>query len=160
MAVDKNQAVIDFLMGCPLIADNPVYFNFTQARDNSKSIVTVASDKAINKSYIDGSVKKRYTFTIIDFKSVIDQALPTIPGYVSENVADLFDVQTIMDWIEEQNDHKNYPDFGNTCLVEEMHTTTDVPNLNGIDSQQKPNLAKYSISILVDYLDTSKRIWS
>jgi len=160
MVVDKNQAIIDFLMGCPLIAENPVYFNFAQAKDNSKSIVTVATDKAIDRSFIDGSVKKRYNFTIIDFKSVIDQALPTIPGYTSENVADVFDVQSIIDWIDEQNDSRNYPEFGENCLVEEMRTTTDNPNLNGVDSNQKPNLAKYSITIQVDYIDTSKRIWS
>lgn len=158
--MDKNQAIIEFLMTCPYIADNPVYFNFTEAQDNSKSIITVASDKAVNKAYIDGSVRKRFSFTIIDFKSIIDQALPIIPGYVSENVADVFDVQTIIDWIEEQNENKNYPNFGDTCLIEDMRTTSETPNLNGVDSQQKPNLAKYSITIIIEYIDISKRIWS
>ena len=158
--MDKNQAIIDFLMTCPYVAENPLYFNFAEAEDNSKSIITVASDKAINRAYIDGSVKKRYSFTIIDFKSIIDQALPTLPGYTSENVSDAFDVQKLIDWITEQDENKNYPNFGNDCFIEEMSTTTDTPNLNGIDTQQKPNLAKYSITIQVDYIDTSKRIWT
>lgn len=157
---DKNQAVIEFLMGCPLIAENPVYFNFTQAEDNSKSIITTASDKALSKPYIDGSVSRRYTFTIIDFKSIVDQALPTIPGYTSENVSDMMDVQSIMDWIEEQADAHNYPDFGDKCVIDDMRTATENPNLNGIDSSIRPKLAKYSIAIIIDYLDTSKQIGS
>lgn len=158
--MDKNQSVIDFLMTCPYVAENPVYFNFTEAQDNSKSIITVANDRAINTAYIDGSIQKRYTFTIIDFKSIIDQALPVVAGYVSENVADVFDVQSLIDWIEEQNDNKNYPNFGDKCFIEEMSTTSETPNLNGIDSQETPNLAKYSITIVIDYIDKSKCIWS
>lgn len=156
---DKNQAVIDFLMECPQIADNPTYFNFTEAADNSKSILTVANDRVVESKYIDGSVLRRYSFTIIDFKSIIDQALPKIPGYSSENVEDFVDVQFILEWVEDQAGLGNYPDFGEDCIVDDMRAATNIPNLNGIDSNTKPNLAKYSISILIDYLDTSKCVW-
>ena len=147
-------------MQCPLIAANPVYFNFTQAEDNSKSIITTASDKALSRPYIDGSISKRYTFTIIDFKSIVDQALPTVAGYTSENVADMMDVQAIMDWIEEQADAHIYPNFGSTCVIDDMRTATENPNLNGVDSSTRPKLAKYSMAIIIDYLDTSKQIGS
>lgn len=156
--VDKNQAVIDFLMQCPLIASNPVYFNFAEANDNSKSIITEANDKTLSKPFVDGSVMKRYTFTIIDFKSIVDQALPSILGYTSENVADIMDVQAIMDWITEQADNYNYPNFGPDCIVDDMKTATENPNLNGVDTQSRPKLAKYSMAIIIDYLDISKRI--
>lgn len=149
-------------MQCPQIQNNPTYFNFTDAdaEDNSKSIIISTSDKAIDRNFIDGSVLKRFTFTIIDFKSVVYQALPKIPGLVNENVEDMMDVQSIMDWVTEQADNRIYPDFGEHCFIEEVRTTTNNPNLNGVDTHTKPNLAKYSISILIDYLDTSKCIWS
>ena len=62
--IDKNQAVIDFLLTCPSIANSYLYFNFTQAEDNNKQIMTLANEKVLNKSFIDGSVLKQYTFTI------------------------------------------------------------------------------------------------
>lgn len=163
--MDKNQAVIDFLLECPIIQSHPLYFNFINAKDKSKQVSAIATNTSINQRYIDGSVLKRYTFSIIDFCSVSYQAVPktigttTTQNLVSENVADLKLVQDLMDWILEQADEHNYPDFGEDCDVQEMTTTTNTPNLNGIDTQVTPALAKYSITIQIDYLDTSKMLW-
>ena len=157
--MDKNQAIIDFLIQCPTIANNPLFFNFLNAKDNNKQIITQANEISLNSRYIDGSVLKRYTFSIIDFRSVVYQPLPKVEGYTSENVEEMFDVQGIMDWVNEQADLQNYPDFGENCLIDSMRTTSDNPNLNSIDTSVTPALAKYSMSIQVDYLDTSKAIW-
>ena len=157
--MDKNQAVIDFLLNCPAIADNPLFFNFLNAQDNNKQIITQANDTALNKVYVDGSVLKRFTFTLIDFKSVVYQPIPKSTGYVSENVEDIIDVQAIMDWVNEQAEAENYPDFGSDCIIDSMKTTSENPNLNGVDTQVTPALAKYSMSIQIDYLDTSKMLW-
>ena len=156
--VDKNQAVIDFLLTCPAIRDSYLYFNFTQAEDNNKQIITLANEKALHKQFIDGSVEKQYTFTIIDFKAVTPK--PVVEGRVDENVDDMVQVQDIIDWVTEQSDNRNYPDFGEDNEVEDIRALTDNPNLNGIDSTMSPALAKYSISIQIDYLDTSKVIWN
>ena len=158
--VDKNQAIIDFLLNCPQIAYNPVFFNAINAKDNDKQIITQANDVSLNSKYIDGSILKRYIFTLIDFRSVIYQPLPKVEGYTSENVEELFDVQSIMDWVNEQADLQNYPDFGEDCVIDSMSTTSDNPNLNGIDTNVTPALAKYSMSIQIDYLDTSKAVWN
>lgn len=157
--MDKNQAVIDFLLTCPIIQSHSLFFNFINAKDKSKQVSSIATNTSINKKYIDGSVLKRYTFSIIDFCSVSYQAIPKNAELVSENVADLQLVQDLMDWINEQADINNYPDFGTDCVVEEMTTTTNMPNLNGIDTQVTPPLAKYSITINIDFLDTSKMWW-
>lgn len=154
---DKNQAVIDFLLQCPTIQNSPLYFNFINAKDNNKQLVTQANDKALDRPYIDGSVLKRYTFTIIDYRSI--NALAVAVGYANENVEEMLDVQSIIDWVTEQNELRNYPNFGEDCVVEELGTTTDNPNLNGINSNVTPALAIYSISIHVDYIDNSKKIW-
>lgn len=157
--VDKNQAVIDFLLTCPAIQDNPLFFNFLNAKDDNKQLVVTGNEKSINKAFVDGSVQKRFTFTIIDYKSVAYQAIVNSPILVNENVQEVFETQGIIDWISEQNDARNFPNFGNDCLIEEMHTLTDNPNLNGVDTSVSPALAKYSISIQIDYVDTSKMIW-
>jgi PhoPQ-activated pathogenicity-related protein len=158
--VDKNQAIIDFLLNCPQIAYNPVFFNAINAKDNDKQIITQANDVSLNSKYIDGSILKRYIFTLIDFRSVIYQPLPKVEGYMNENVEEMLDVQSIMDWVNEQADLQNYPDFGENCIIDSMSTTSDNPNLNGIDTNVTPALAKYSMSIQIDYLDTSKAVWS
>lgn len=158
--VDKNQAIIDFIIQCPQIKDNPLFFNFIEAKDNNKQIITIANDKALNRPYMDGSVLKRYTFTIVDYKSVAYQAIVKLPNYTNENVEEFMDVQAIIDWITEQANNRNFPDFGDTCVIDEMIAITDNPNLNGVDTSTKPALAKYSVSIQIQYLDTSQMLWN
>lgn len=158
--VDKNQAIIDYLLQCPQLRNNPLFFNFTDAKDNSKQLLPLANDKILDTTFIDGSVMKRYTFTLIDYRSVAYQAVVNQSGFINENVEELFDTQNIIDWISEQAKIKNYPNFGDECEIEDISVLTDNPNLNGVDTSTKPSLAKYSFSIRVDYLDTSGRIWN
>lgn len=158
--MDKERALIEFLLQCDQLKDNPLFFNFLDAKNDSKQLVTVANDKILDRHYVDGSVYKRYTFVIMDYRTVVYQAVVKASGYPNENLEEFLDVQAIVDWIAEQEELKNYPDFGPDCIVEEIKTTTSQPNLNGVDTNVKPALAKYSISIQVDYLDTSKRIWN
>lgn len=157
--MDKNQAIIAYLSSCPVIASNPLFFNFAKAEDNNKQLVVVATDKKVERPFIDGSVLKRFTFTLIDYRSVIFQAVVKEAGYPNENMEELLDVQSIIDWIDEQNDNGNFPDFGENCVIDEIRALTDTPRLNGVDNSASPALAKYSVSIQIMYLDTSKCIW-
>lgn len=156
--VDKNQAVIDFLLTCPSIKNSYLYFNFTKAEDDNKQILTLANEKNLNKQFIDGSVLKRYTFSIIDFKSMTPK--PIVEGKTDENVDDMLQVQEIIDWVTEQSDLHNYPDFGDDCIIDDMRALSENPNLNGVDSNVAPALAKYSVSIQIDYLDITKQLWN
>lgn len=157
--VDKNQAVIEYLIQCPTILNSPLYFNFINAEDNTNQIVTQSNERYASRRYIDGSVMKVYSFTIILHKSAADIAVVKAEGYPNENVSDMEDIQALIDWIREQQDLKNFPNFGADCLVEDIYTTTDNPNFNGIDDQVSPPLAIYSVTIEIQYLDTSKKLW-
>lgn len=164
---DKYNSIIDYLKQCPQIANNPTFFNFAETQDNNKQILITANDKATERPFVDGSVMKRFTFTIIDYRSVIYQALvnPTTIGTSvitasNENVDEILDVQAIIDWINDQNELQNFPDFGSTCMVESISTRTDNPNLNGVDTNVKPAIAKYHVAIVIDYIDNSKTIWN
>lgn len=159
MSVDKNKAIIDFIITCPEILNSPLYFNFINAGDSNKQIVTEANDYYTQKPYVDGSVARLYSFTIIDFRSISDQAIVKLSGYDSENVDDLADVQALINWISEQEDIRNYPDFGEDCVIDRMRCTSDVPNLVGINTDLTPPLAMYSVTIQIDYTDYSKVIW-
>lgn len=157
---DKNKALIEYLIQCPEIAKSPLYFNFVEADSDDKQFVTVANEKTLNRKFIDGSVQKRFTFTIIDYRSVAYQELAKLHIDTNENVEEFLDIQAVIDWIDAQNDEKNFPDFGVDCIIDSITTTTDNPNLNGVDNSGRPALAKYSISIQVDYIDTSKLLWN
>lgn len=157
--IDKNQAIIDFLITCPYIRDNPLFFNFLNAKDDNKQLVVTGNEKSLNVKYIDGSERKRFTFTIIDYKSIAYQAVVKSGGYVNENVQEIFETQALMDWINEQERLHNYPNFGTDCIIEEMRTLTENPNLNGVDTSVSPALAKYSMSIQIDYIDTNNILW-
>ena len=157
--VDKNQAVIDYLITCPAILNSPLYFNFINAKNDTNQFLTATSDMYTTRRYIDGSAYKIYTFSIITFKSVADIAVPKIGGYESENVSDMATIQNLIDWIKEQETLKNYPNFGEDCEVDEILTTTENPRFGGVDNQVSPPLAVYVVSIQIKYIDKSKMIW-
>lgn len=157
--MDKNQAIIDFMITCPEVQNNPLFFNFIHGKEDNKQIITLANEKILNRTYINGDILKQYTFTLIDFKSVTYNAIVKEPGYPDDNVDDMASVQDIIDWVAEQNEIRNYPNFGSDCMIEEMRVLTDNPNLNGVDTNTSPPLAKYSMSIQIDYIDKSKRLW-
>ena len=164
MAVDKNQAVLDWLSTCPQVKNNPLFFNFINAKDENKQFVTVSNDIIIDKPYIDGSVMKRYTFTLIDFKSIsynpIVKNLGTSTSTLSnENVEEMLDTQGIIDWIREQEESHSYPNFGSDCDIDELIVTNNTPMLNGIDSTTTPSLAQYGLTVYINYIDNTKKLW-
>ena len=157
--VDKNQAVINYIIQCPQILNSPLYFNFINAQDNTNQFVTQSSERYASRQYIDGSVMKIYSFTIILYKSTADIAIVKMEGYPNENVSDMSDIQALIDWIKEQNELHNYPYFGENCIIDNIDTLTENPNFDGIDDQVSPPLAIYSVTIEISYLDVSKKLW-
>jgi len=159
MNVDKNQAVINYIIQCPTILNSPLYFNFINVQDDTNQFVTQSNDRYASRQYIDGSVLKIYSFTIILYKSAADIAVVKMDGFPNENISDMSDIQALIDWIREQKDLQNFPDFGEDCIVEDIYTTTENPSFDGIDDQTSPPLAIYSVTIEIQYLDVSKKIW-
>ena len=157
--VDKNEAIIAYLITCDAIKNSSIYFNFINAKDDTKQIISDSTEVALNKTYIDGSVLKEYQCTLNDFKSLSTRPIVRSIGYSDENVVDLGTIQAIIDWLNEQDDVRNFPDFGEDCIVESIKPTSNSPNLVSIDASTTPALAKYSITIRVTYLDKSKVIW-
>lgn len=159
MAVNKHQAVVDYIITCPTILNSPLYFNFINAKNDTNQFFTNSTDSYTNRNYVDGSVEKIYTFTILTFKSAADTAVVKMSGYENENLSDMSDVQNLIEWIKEQNEARNFPDFGEDCIIDSIETTTEEPKFEGIDEQISPPLAVYSTSIQIKYIDISTRLW-
>ena len=156
--VDKNKAVLSFLANYPEIQSNPVFINFINAKNDTFQFLTSSNDKRLNKPFVDGSVLKRYTMNLVISKSITDMAIAK-DILTNENLDDLADIQAMMDWVNEQGENHNYPDFGETCVIEEMHTTAENPSVDGINTAITPALCLYSMEIGIDYIDYSKVIW-
>ena len=157
--VDKNKATLNFIATYPGIATSPIFVNFINAKNDDIQFITDANDVYLNSRFVDGSVLKRYTFSIVITKSITDLAIAK-DVMLNENIDDIADIQAFMDWINEQGENDIFPDFGEKCVIEEMHTLAENPSLDGIDDEVTPALALYSIDIRIDYIDYSKTVWS
>lgn len=157
--VDKNKAILDFITTYTGITTSPIFVNFINAKNDDIQFLTSSNDKSLNRKFIDGSVMKQYTFSLVITKSITDMAIAK-DLLENENIDDMADIQAFMDWVNEQGENQNYPNFGEDCVIEEMHTAAENPSLDGINTEVSPALALYSMEIRINYIDYSKVIWS
>lgn len=153
--------MLEYLLTCPSISEHSLFFNYAEGEDNTNHFITEATDVRTHQPFIDGSVMKRYSFDIITYKSLGYTEVDTTDVTTDENLDELSEVQTIIDWVTEQGELKNFPDFGEKIEIDEMKCLTDKPVLMGTftDTMGTP-MARYSITIQIDYLDKTKMIWS
>lgn len=157
---DKNEAIIEYLLTCEAINSSTLYFNFINAKDKTTGFITVDTDVALNSPYIDGSVLKRYSLTVISNLSITNNPIVKVAGFNNENVSDIAEVQALMDWVNAQEVSHNYPNFGSECVIDRIRTATNTPRLDQINATVNPPLAKYSFTIQVDYIDYTNKIWT
>ncbi len=125
------------------LAGSMLNFNFSPESPNSISLLTNYSDK-VRKKCITGDALKEYGFSIIIVKE-----------YSSEsddlNLEAMNFAQTFMEWLEEQNEKKEYPDFGENCTIEKMENLQNMPNLSGVNYEA--GLARYMIQVRIIYTE-------
>lgn len=125
------------------LAGSLLSFNFSPESVDSISLVTNYSDK-IRKKFVTGKVQKEYGFSIIIVKSYsTDQD--------DLNLEAMNFAQAFMDWLEEQNDNRNFPDFGDNCVVEKMENLQNMPNLSGVNYDE--GLARYMMQARIIYTE-------
>lgn len=124
------------------LAKNILHFNFSEESCNSISFITNYSDK-IRKKYLYGA-EKEYGFTINivkEYSSCGDDL----------NLEAMNFAQGFMEWIEEQDSKRNYPQLPESCQVKKMETLQNMPNLAGVNI--KEGLAKYMIQCRLIYFE-------
>lgn len=157
--MDKNKAILDFIATYQDIEKSPIFINFINAKNDDVQYMTASNETYLNRKFVDGSVMKRFTFSLVITKTITSMAIAK-DLMTNENIDDLADIQAFMDWINEQGENQNYPDFGGDCVIEEMHTTSENPSIDGINTEVAPALALYGVEIRIDYIDYSKIVWS
>lgn len=126
------------------LAGDLLHFNFSPESVDSISLVTTYSDH-VRKKYLYGA-EKEYAFSIIIVKEYSSDGDDL--NLVAMNYA-----QAFMDWMEEENRKKHYPDFPEGCQIKKMENLQNMPNLAGVSEE---GLARYMIQCRITYFEKER----
>jgi len=140
MTVNKDKNVLEWAMGNPYLTDVPL-LNRLNGRQGACAVIPM--EGAAIKRYINGDVVRRY-----DFMLQVTFQLSEVTDSV--NADGLFTLGQWMEWIEEQEREKNYPDFGDGCDVLEVKNLSGGPVMSQVFEDGK---AKYQFPAAVVYLE-------
>lgn len=140
MAVNKNEKMIEYLSEYPEL-DSFLKFNTVDNYPGERSVSTVYDD-AWEIRHIRNHGIKRYDFAMIFIQ-------PHDTGSSTLNAEEMFDAEKFMEWIDEQNKQKHFPDFGEDADIISIENLQNMPNLAGIS--ESGTVAKYMIQCRVRY---------
>ena len=123
------------------LVEKNIQFNSSSESKDSISIITRYADNTI-RSYVNGDEELEYGFAIIIVKeySTDTDAL---------NLEAINFAQAFMDWLDEQNKNKIFPDFGEKYNVTKIENLQNMPNLSGINTEEA--LARYMVQGRIVY---------
>lgn len=131
-------ALWEWFAGCAQIAR--LFFNF--GGDGSGDTVIAPSSDTLLEDYIDGSQRRQYAFELY-------RTLPLTTGPNDDgNVRMLEDVESVLQWVHEQNDDGNFPEFPSGCTVDSISVLED---MNGYVSMVDQSTARYMIPMAITY---------
>ena len=122
-------------------------FNFSVESPDSVAFITNYSDK-VRKKYIRIGAEKEYGFSIL-----ITKAYSTASDDL--NLEAMNFAQGFMDWLDEQDREKNYPEFPDNCQIKKMEVLQNMPNLAGVNPEA--GLARYMIQCRLIYFEKEMR---
>ena len=137
--MSKHEAMVEYLKQYPGLTSF-LYFNTAANVAGNISVQTVYSDEWEEQD-ITGHGTKRYDFAIIFMA-------PQDPGTSRNNVVQMEDAQAFMDWIQEEDEQKNYPYFED-CEVYSIENLQNMPNL----ATANDKVAKYMFQCRVRYYE-------
>lgn len=122
--MSKNEAMVKYLRQYPGLRSF-LHFNTITDRAGNVCVQTVYGE-AWEKRQLRGHGIKRYDFAFVSM-------VPQDPGTSGGNVEQMDRAQAFMDWIEEQNAKKNFPDFKG-CQVLSIENLQNMPNPAGVNA--------------------------
>jgi hypothetical protein len=145
--MDKNAVMIEYIKQCPEI--DRLFFISAEVKDGTQSFFPISNDRQVKK-YIDGSRLKYYDFALFEFMGGNTDPLPTDGAETHENVQNYQKMQAVIDWVGEQQEAGNFPNFGENTETQDIYSMTCNPTLAGIE---KEKIFRYMIQIRIEYLE-------
>lgn len=121
-------------------------FNVSPGKEGNISFLTNYSDK-LRKKYIRVGSEKEYGFTIVITRTFSD-------GTDDPNLDAMNFSQGFMDWIDEQDKKRIFPDFGEKCQVKKIENLQNMPNLASVDWENM--IAQYMLQCRVIYFEKER----
>lgn len=138
MESNKHEAVWNWLAACPLIGD--MFFNAGRAEDGNTEIIP---SEQTAQEYNDGSTLRWYDVALTRWVSY-----STDPNDKA-NIEDAVDIDDIADWVEQQVEAGNFPDFPDGCTVMDISV---MPQQSGWIAAEDPTILKYMLQFRIEYL--------
>ena len=139
----KTNAMLEFLKQYPPL-DGFIKLNSSTNEVGEVAMNTVYGDDVVSE-YTSGDADKEFVFAIVEYKE-------HSPNYNSINLESIVSSQDFMEWIDQQNRKRNFPNFGMNCEIYEIRNLQNMPNLAGADE----TTGKYMFLVKVRY--TERRI--
>ena len=128
------------------LAGRLLNFNVSPGEEGNISFLTNYSDK-IRKKYIRVGSEKEYGFTIVITRTFSD-------GTDDLNLDAMNFAQEFIDWIDEQDKKRIFPDFGEKCQVKKIENLQNMPNLASVDWENM--IAQYMLQCRVIYFEKER----
>lgn len=134
-----HAALWDWFAGCASITR--LFFNFS-GTDDGDTVIATSGDMLL-EDYISGMQRRRYAFDLIRY----------LPATFTENdpgnVDMMEDIDSIVQWVRQQNDAGNLPQFPDGCVAESIEVLDD---RTGYVAATDQNMAKYMIPFAIEYM--------
>lgn len=141
--INIYEKISEWLKNCPEMGDY-TYFNVIPLDVNTSSVNSNSSSQIINK-YNDGSKEVQLLFYINLIKDYDD-------GGTSDLNLDAIDVfDKIIKYIEEKNNEHDYPNLGESCIVNDIGATYKAPEV--YVTSDNPSIARYEGQFYIEYLE-------
>lgn len=119
---------------------NYLYFESTDASPQVRILVPNYGDY-IRYTDILGNKYKSYSFVFVGYETFD-------PGTSDINTKNMEIFDKFSEWLEEQKQKKNFPDFGDNCSEYDIIILQNMANVAAILND---NLAKYMLGARIDY---------
>lgn len=135
---NKHLAMREWVEG--FLYDNYLYFESADASPGVRMMVPQYGDY-VNKVDILGAKYKSYTFIFIAYEQLD-------PGTSDVNITNMQVMDSFIEWLEEQKEDENYPEFGDNCSEYEIQPLQNMANLATVTED---GLAKYMLGVRINY---------
>lgn len=142
----KTEAVEEWAKTWPEF-DGYLKLNATTSELGESSLITDYNDRVVNyedEAYIDGTAPRRYSFSI-------NLILQWSDGYDDVNMESMKYASRLLDWVNDQFDEGNIPDFGENAQITSIGTVSNLPAL--VSTFADEPLALYTIAARINYIE-------